>query len=229
MGLEAFKHRVLTELLPKYCDDPSRGWGSAGFKPNWGRVSEVDAQDFLQGLDAGLVQHIGRGQYLAKRSASKEQFFWEGQKHIFPRPISLWLEPIITVAGLARLHFEFGWPEHLIGMQSQDYAFDLATYLGAAETTEHVACEVKNSQKQLDDLIKNMRKFANDNVHSEVGLSNKEVNAYRKLVALRKRKAPIFWALGPERVSFVFNMSYSVDGAVTFSPAEENVLSYRGG
>ena len=74
-----------------------------------------------------------------------------------------------------------------------------------------------------------MRKFANDNVQSEVGLSNKEVNAYRKLVALRKRKAPIFWALGPERVSFVFNMSYSVDGAVTFSPAEENVLSYRGG
>jgi hypothetical protein len=229
MGLEAFKQRVLTELLPQYCDDPSRGWGSEGFKPNWGGVSEVDAQDFLRGLDAGLVQHIGRGQYLAKRSATKEQFFWEGKKCISPRPISLWLEPIITVAGLTRLHFEFGWPEHLIGMQSQDYAFDLAAYLGADQTTEHIACEVKNSLKQLDDLIKNMRKFGIDSVQTEAGMSNKEVNAYRKLVALRKRKAPIFWVLGPGRASFVFNMSYSVDGVVTFSPAEENLLSYRGG
>lgn len=229
MGLEAFKQRVLTELLPQYCDDPSRGWGSDGFKPNWGRVSEVDAQDFLQGLDAGLVQHIGRGQYLAKRSASKEQFFWEGQKHITPRPISLWLEPIITVAGLARLHFEFGWPEHLIGMQSQDYAFDLAAYLSAEPSAEHIACEVKNSVKQLDELINNMKKFAIDNVQSQAGMSSKEVNAFRKLVALRKRKVPIFWALGPERASFVFYMSYSADGAVTFSRAKEEMLSYRGG
>lgn len=151
----------------------------------------------------------------------------EGKKNVSPRPISLWLEPIITVAGLARLHFEFGWPRHLIGAQSQDYAFDIATYLGAEQTSEHIACEVKDSSKQLDAMIKNMEHFARDNVQSEVGLSSSKVNGYRKLVALRKRRAPLFWALGPNRTSYVFKMLYGDDGTVTFSPTPESDLAYR--
>jgi hypothetical protein len=38
--------------------------------------------------------------------------------------MTLWVEPIITIGALSRLHFEFGWPAAMLGMQTDDYAFD---------------------------------------------------------------------------------------------------------
>ena len=227
MVSDTFKYRILNELLPQYCDDPSRGWGAVGFKPDWFKLSVIDADDFLRGLDAGLIEHVGRGQYLAVRSAAKEQFFWEGQKAVSPRPVSLWLEPVITVAGLARLHFEFGWPKHLIGMQSKGYAFDLTSYLGPDQPNEYIACEVKKSVKELDFLIDTLQQLAADGADCEDGIPRPKINAYRKLDALRKRNVPIFWALGPNRASYVFNMSYIEGGKVIFSETDEQALSYR--
>src|SRR5436190_19956898 len=37
--LQAFKDRVVGDLLPTFCNDPSRGWGCEGFKENWGNVT----------------------------------------------------------------------------------------------------------------------------------------------------------------------------------------------
>jgi hypothetical protein len=229
LAIEAFKQRILTDLLPQFCDDPSRLFGLEGFKADWSKITDVDAADFLRGLDAELVQHIGRGQYIAPRSAAKEQFFWEGDKKTLPRPITLWLEPIITVAGIARLHFDSGWPVALIGAQTRDWAFDFAAYGDGSDGTERIACEVKKSVKELTALVDTMKQFAAEGVASEVGLSKHQLNAFRKLEALRKREIPIFWALGPGKVSQCFEMAYNLDGKVVFSHCEENALSYRFG
>ena len=126
---QTFRNRVLNDLLPTYCNDPSRLWDVAGFKQDWDKIGEIDAADFLRGVDGELVKHEGRGLYRAPRSTAREQFFWPGVKKKTPRPITLWVEPIITVAVLARLHFDLGWPKELIGTQSKDWAFDVTTYL----------------------------------------------------------------------------------------------------
>jgi hypothetical protein len=226
--LTSFKNRVLDDLLPKFCDDPSRGWGSAGFKqPDWSNVSKVDAKDFLRALDANLVEHVGRGQYLAPRSGAKEQFFSSGSTHVTPRPFSLWMEPIITVAGLARLHFEYGWPSECLGMQPRGYAFDLVAYNRLDRVNEHVACEVKKSTRELDQLVRLMQQFAANNVQSDASISGPEKNAFPKLKALRDRKVPVFWALGPGGASYVFRMVYGEGGLVTFNPASEHDLRFR--
>ena len=65
-------------LLPTFCNDPSRGRGCEGFKEDWTKVTEKDAADFLSALDAGLIEHVGRGLYRAPKSHASEQFFWEG-------------------------------------------------------------------------------------------------------------------------------------------------------
>lgn len=227
MAIEAFRQRILTDLLPQFCDDPSRQFGSEGFTATWSKVTDVDASDFLRGLDAELVRHVGRGQYAAPRSAAKEQFFWEGGKNTLPRPITLWLEPIITVAGIARLHFDFGWPVALIGAQSTDWAFDFAAYADESGGPECIACEVKKSVKELTTLVDNMKQLAAEGVASEVGLTKNQINAFRKLDALRKREIPIFWALGPGKASYCFEMTYHRDSKVVFAPRDESVLSYR--
>jgi hypothetical protein len=223
---QAFKDRVLGDLLPEFCDHPSRGWGSAGFKPDWSKVTELDARDFLRALDAGLIQHVGRGQYRAPRSAAKEQFFWTGERNLTPRPFYLWIEPIITVAGLARLHFEYGWPGEFLGTQSPDWAFDLVAYNPSDLVNEHVACEIKKSTSELDRLVKLMQQLATNNVQSEGSVSQSEINAFRKLKALKDRKAPVFWALGPGRASYIFRMFYGDGGLVTLNPSSEADLYY---
>jgi hypothetical protein len=107
---QTFRNRILNDLLPTFCNDPSRLRGATGFKQDWDKIGEIDAADFLRGVDGELVKHEGRGLYRAPRSCAREQFFWSGAKKKSPRPIALWVEPIITVAVLARLHFDLGWP-----------------------------------------------------------------------------------------------------------------------
>jgi hypothetical protein len=85
---QAFKDRIVGDLLPTFCDDPSRGWGCGGFKEDWKNVTEKDAADFLLALDAGLIEHQGRGLYRAPRSHASEQFFWSGKKSVLPRPVA---------------------------------------------------------------------------------------------------------------------------------------------
>ncbi len=226
MTLEPFKDRVLGDLLPKYCDDPSRGCGSSGFKPDWSKITLLDARDFLRALDANLVEHVGRGEYRAPRSSAKEVFFSPGWKKFTPRPFFLWIEPIITVAALARLHFEYGWPSEFLGTQSLDWAFDLVAYNRPDLKNEHVACEVKKSTSELDRLVKLMLQFAANNVQCEASMSDLEKNAFRKLTALRKRKVPVFWALGPGGTNYVFQMLYGEGDLVTFNPGTEHDLRF---
>ncbi len=225
---QAFKDRIVEDLLPTFCDDPSRGWGCGGFKEDWENVKEKDAADFLLALDAGLIEHQGRGLYRAPRSWASEQFFWSGKKSVVPRPVTLWVEPIITVAALSRLHFKWGWPKELIGTQSPKWEFDVTAYLASDLSNEYVACEVKKTGSELNQLVELMQRFSTDRDAGDALKSSSEKNAFRKLKGLQKRHASIFWALGPNCYNKVFRMTYTDGGEVIFKSASDDSLTYAG-
>ncbi|OHV77998.1 hypothetical protein [Ensifer sp. LCM 4579] len=216
MASGVFKDLILNHLLPEFCNDPRRSYDLAGFRHNFGQVDDVDADNFMKALDAGLVKLDGR-LYRAPRSCAGEQFFWEHKKALKLRPITIWIEPIITVATLWKLHFELGWPKELLGTQSIDYAFDAAAYADADSKNEYIACEVKKTTQELDSLVRTMRKFAALPVDAIV--SEREKNAFKKIVGLRNRRAPLFWAVGPGGNSLAFKLSYSGDGLIAFDEA----------
>ena len=220
MAWRAFEDRVLNDLLPEFCN--ARGWGLEGFRREWNRIGDRDAEDFLRGLDAGLVDHRGRGLYKAPRSTASEQFFWSGRVNVEPRKITLWAEPIITVAVLARLHFDLGWPKHLLGTQSPGWAFDVTAYQPPDLKNEHIACEVKKSVFEVDQLVALMAHFGQNQPTGELGGHKK--NAHRKVQALRERRPPLFWAVGPD-VSQVFRVTYD-DELVMLKPTSSEELRY---
>ena len=228
MTSQIFKDRIVGELLPIYCNDPSRGLGCEGFKANWKKVTDVDAADFLLALDAGLIRHLGGGLYRAPRSRASEIFFWAGLKSVSPRPVTLWVEPIITVAVLSRLHFKWGWPRDLLGTQSAKWEFDVTAYLATDLSIEYVACEVKKTVAELDQLVELMQRFAADSSAYEAGKAAKEKNAFNKLKGLKERRASIFWAVGPGGANRVFRVTYADGGLVTFRPASVDALRYPG-
>lgn len=228
--LQKFRDRILNDLLPEFCNDPSRAWTTDGFKADWDKISEIDAADFLRGIDGGLVKHEGRGQYKAPRSRALEQFFWSGLVKKIPRPVTIWVEPIITVATVARLRFDLEWPAELIGMQSSDWAFDAATYLSNASEAEYIACEIKKSRAELLQVIELMKQFGSRPPIDRREVKAKELNAYKKLQALRSRRAPFFFlAVGPGGPAFcdAFKVQYDEqDDLVSFEEINYQELAY---
>lgn len=223
----AFQERILNDLLPTYCNDPSRAWGAAGFKDDCGKITEVDAADFLRGMDGELAKHEGRGLYRAPRSRAREQFFWPGAKKTVPRTRTLWAEPIITVAVVARLHFDLGWPKELIGTQSLDWAFDVTAYLSIDSKIEFIACEVKKSVREMNQLVEHMIRFGTaSSVDQLVAPKDKELNAFRKLRALRRRKPPLFLAVAPGGIGRAFSVQYPGDDIVRFQEIAVQQLAY---
>jgi hypothetical protein len=223
---QAFKDRIVRDLLPQFCD--ARGWSCDGFKEDWKNVTEKDAADFLLALDAGLIEHWKRGLYRAPKSRASEQFFWSGKKGILPRPVTLWVEPIITVAVLSRLHFKWGWPKELIGTQSPKWEFDVTAYRAPDLSNEYVACEVKKTVAELDQLVELMQRFSTDREAGDALKSSKEKNAFRKLKGLQARRASIFWAVGPNGANKIFRMTYTDGGAVIFKAASDDALTFAG-
>lgn len=213
------------ELIPHFCSDTLRDCDLAGFRDNGLRVADVDARDFMRAWKGGLIEHQGRGRYRAPKNAAAEQFFWSGPKQSKPRTFTLWHEPIITVAALARLHWDFGWPVSLIGTQSSDGAFDLVAFNRDSDS-EHIAGEVKKTAGELDALVRGMQEFGS-NPNMSVPPSGKSRNAYKKVAGLRARRAPIFWAIGPGGYTAVFRVEYGAEGEISLHPANENALAFR--
>lgn len=221
----ALERLIYDRLIPEFCSDPSRGLHTSGFRKDSLNVSECDARDFLRAFDRGLIEHQGRGTYRASRSAANEQFFWEGWKSKEPRRFSLFVEPIITVAALARLHFTYGWPKDLIAAQSLDWAFDVVAFL-PGHPNEHIAGEVKKTFSEVEGLIALMHQFASD---SEIGepAGGRPRNAWKKVTGLRARRAPVFWAVGPDGLSKVFKVEYRSNEIVELIPSEAEALYFR--
>jgi hypothetical protein len=224
--LEPFKSRVLVELVPAYCSLPSRNMTPEGFKQDWGKITETDAVDFLRAMDSGLIFHIGYGRYRSPKSNAAELFFWEGRKAARPRPFGLWAEAIITVAVLARLHFDLGWPKHLLGTQSIGFSFDVVAHADEQATCEHIACEVKKSTREVDELVRLMTQFGKSPGEPRP-IEPKENNAFQKVLGLRERKAPLFWAVGPERYCSVYRVLFGSDGQIEFESGSMEDLRYR--
>lgn len=222
--LKAFEKLLYDQLIPEFCADRSRRCEPSNFNRASVKVGELDAAYFLKAWDGELIQHVGRGIYRTPRSAVGEQFFWEGQRSKDPRPFSLWLEPIITVANLARLHFDFGWPKHLIGTQSFDWAFDLVAFSPNSES-EVIAGEVKKSKVEVDQLLTFMEQFCRD-PNLQPPPSGKARNAFKKVTGLRIRKAPVFWAVGPEGLSKVYRVRYCESGVIEFTVTSSEDLRY---
>ena len=221
-----FKELLFDVLLPDFCAQPHRNCHPLGFRPASIQISEEDAHYFLMAWESGLVRHQSPGRYVGPIPSHAEGFFWDGLRSVEPRPFTLWLEPVITFGSLARLHHDHGWPADRIGTQSFDGAFDTVAYK-VGHRDEHVAGEVKKARREVDDLVSFMSTFGADPSAPEPDKSQKKGrNAFRKMAALRKRKAPVFWALGPEGYSRVFLPKYLSDGVVELNETGSGALDF---
>lgn len=224
-ALDEFRSILDGELIPEFCALSARGYIPAGYREPRTPLSDFDATHFLRGWRAGLMKSDGFGRYRASRNGSVEQFFWEGSRSVSPRPFWLWLEPVITLGAMARLHLDFGWPADGVAAQSSDYAFDVVAYR-ADDHTEAIAGEVKKTKKECDDLLSLMIQFG---AQPSVPKSDTSValNAYKKVAGLVKRRAPIFWLIGPEGYSRVFKVMYGKQDEITLIETEEAELQFR--
>ena len=225
--MEAFWRRIFEEWLPTYCNDPERRYSTEGFKPDAKLVSVQDAHDFIRALDYKIVTDVGGGRYRMPRSGATEYLFWEGKRDLVPRPITLWLEPFITMAAMARLHMDFGWPIECLGMQSKkNWEFDIVVFRQQDFNNEYIAGEVKPDSNKLDSFLTNLNKCCAQGVHDCSSAPKDRLNAHKKWQGLRRSHAPLFWSLGPSGDSRVFEVSYSSDGIITLNKTTNDRLHF---
>lgn len=227
-ALAKFRERLYEELLPQFADDPSRGYGRDGFRDNSAQISEVDARDFLRAIDGKLVRHLGRGIYSASMSSATEQLFWEFEKAVTPRPYAIWLEPIITIAAVARMHFDHGWPVDLIGTQSKKGEFDLVGYLDIEARDEHLAGEIKKSPGEVASLLTNLASLSGSSFIEPDGSATRR-NSIKKYNGLVERRAKVFWVLGPGGLQHVFRVTGLNENRIVLTEATPDVLDFPSG
>ncbi len=223
--LRRFMNLLEQTLIPDFCSSSARNVKPSEFRANLTRLSEIDMADFLRGWEAQLLPHIGDGLYRAPQSGASEQFFSLGRKANAPRTFTLWIEPIITLGVLARMHLDFGWPKALIGNHTKgDWAFDVFGYRSESDPRLLIACEVKKSREEMDSLIGYMQSFGRQPSLSSVDLKSAGKNAFRKVKALRGHTPGIFWAVGPNRYEKVFSVQYSEGDVIDFEPISRQSL-----
>jgi hypothetical protein len=219
-NLQLFRKRLQAEWLPTFCTDPNRQFSLSGFKESSITITDFDAGNFLRALDNGLVYDAGGGRYHCARSNAQEQIFWEGLKSIQPRPLALWLEPVITIGTMARLRFDFGWPAEVLGMQSKDWAFDFAVYRSATDKNERIAGEVKKSSAEIDELVLQLRAYGQTGATAPLSVHPKHINSFKKWTALLRCRAPLFWAVGPGDYTRIFEVQYGPEGTAIFTDVD---------
>lgn len=221
-ALEQFKTRLPKEWLVPFCK--TRGYSTEGLDGRGlDKLSAVDATDFMEAIDCGLVDHRD-GTFLASQSKAREQIFWECEKSSVPRKLTLWLEPIITIAGLMRLKRDFLWEGNRLGLQSKTWAFDLVGYTANNSSIEHLVCEVKKTEREVDTLLELMHKNLSTPAEKEHEFKSVERNAFKKVLALRSSASKTFWALGPNDYGYVFNIVGSPDELIALHPADKSAL-----
>jgi hypothetical protein len=101
----------------------------------------------------------------------------------------------------------------------------VATYWSSDSELEYIACEVKKTNAEIGKLLELMDRFGKD---PHAAVAPKEQNAFRKVKALRSRRPPLFWAVGPGRSGHAFRMEYSGDDVVCFHEIQDlDYLSWR--
>lgn len=224
--IEKFTHRLLSDWLPTYCNDERRRFLVEGFKLESIKVSASDAYDFMRAIDHNLITDTGGGRFRMPQSKAFEQIFWEHEKTISPRPITLWLEPIITIAAIARLHLDYGWPLLCLGTQSKNWEFDVIAFKPNDLQNEYIAGEIKKSSKEIDKLIAQMKEIGSDGSLNCPTIIPARVNAHRKCLGLVRCKAPYFWALGPDNDSRLFKVHYPDNKSINFENISSDHLTW---
>lgn len=222
-----FTRRISNEFLSAYCT--ARGYAMSGFRPASISVAWEDARDFLRAFECGLMVEAGKSGYRLPRSTATEVLFWEGLRAVSPRPIYLWREPVITIAAVARLHLDYGWPRDCLGMQPPKWAFDFSASLqvpAGAGYTEYVLGEVKKSAREVDALIRDMHSLCESEPIAEPPRDDRRRNAYRKWRYLRNSDAVLFWAVGPAKTGQLFEVQRSASGKMSLGPTHLSRLSY---
>lgn len=208
--IETFTERLKKDWLPSFCGAPHRDYPLDGFKASSiKKLDQLDAHWFMWAVDNELVSE-SEGFFVAPRSAAKEQIFWEGATNVTPRPITLWLEPIITIGALARLNAQFGWPIENLGAQSKTWAFDLVCYETASDR-EVIGCEVKKSLREIEKLLAFMNAHGGKPPLDSEPANSAERNAYRKVQGIRRSWPKLFWALWPGGKGKIFSVHREKD------------------
>ncbi|MEP6820842.1 MAG: hypothetical protein ABI946_00670 [Chthoniobacterales bacterium] len=222
-----FIRRVRDKWLPAYCNDAKHKYSVEGFSLGNDTLGEQDAHDFLRALDCNVAS-IGKRQRLRMaRGMTSETLFWEGLKSVQPRPLSLWLESVITVAVGARLHLDYGWPVECLGMQSKDYAFDLMAFRAPDFENEDIAVEVKKTAREVDELLRNLAKCCAGE-HEPSCENGERKNAHRKWIALQERQPRLFWAVGPSPTSRVFEVVVAREASIRLQEVSPAALRFEG-
>lgn len=221
-----FSRRISDEWLQSYCNDPKRNYSVDGYKPLSNTVTPLDARDFMRALDNKIVSDLGGGRFRMPQSRATEVIFWEGAKATQPRPITLWIEPVITIGAMARLHLDYGWPLDCLGTQSEKWEFDVIAFRSHDLKNEYIAGEVKKTSKELDELLINMQLSCVEGRLDYSSASNARKNAHNKWLGLQRCHAPLFWALGPGGDSRLFEVSYSAEGNISMNRTTDNYLYF---
>jgi hypothetical protein len=212
-AIAMFTDRLQKDWLPLFCNAPHRKYSADGFQySSIEKLDEFDALWFIRAVENNLVAE-SEGFFVAPRSAAKEQIFWEGAKNVVPRPITLWVEPVITIGALARLSVEYGWPVDNLGTQSKTWEFDLVCYETTSER-EVVACEIKKHGKEIEKLLKFMNVYCVQPSLASEPENATERNAYRKVQGIRKSWPKLFWALGPGGCGQLFEVHREDDSEI---------------
>lgn len=226
-ALDQFRARLHAEWLPAFANDNRRKLDVAGFREESIKIGEFDAGNFLRALDGRLIEDRGGGRYQCAQSKANEQLFWEGSKGISPRPITLWLEPIITIATIARLHYDLGWPIDRLGMQTADYAFDVAAYSGGEVGDLVIACEVKKTRSEVDHLISDLWQHSREPAAGPHSTRPRHLNSYRKWLSIRKRKPAFLWVVGPSGYGRAFALGHTNESS-SLEPIPIEKMGHRG-
>lgn len=226
-SIEEFVYRIHHDWLPAYCADKHRKFETRGFNLSSIKVSEIDAADFIRAIDLKIVTDKGGGRYLAAKSAAIEVIFWAGNRIDSPRTISLWLEPIITIAAAARLHINYGWPKECIGLQSKRWGFDFVAYASAASDQEFIMGEVKKSGREVDKLISDLKALSTNPGITDISQLNVSNNSFKKWTELLSRRPKVVWVLGPAATGVIFNISYPNENSAVLTEGNECALTYK--
>ena len=181
----------------------------------------------MRAIDKRLVEHEA-GVFLSPMSMAKEQIFWTGSKAVEPRPLSLWLEPVITIGALAFLHEKFSWPETNLGLQSKRrWSFDLVGYTNDLER-EPLLCEVKKTDAEIEVLIEYMRCYCTRAPDSTEPSNKIRQNAYRKVQDIRIAWPEYVWVLGPAGKGAVFQIDRTDETELfEMTSVDESCLGFK--
>lgn len=216
-----FNRRIRSEWLPAYCNDPKRQYSPAGFRSTPVRLSATDAEGCMRAIDLGVVKLVGHARYRAARGRATEPLFWDGLRRITPRPITLWLEPVITFAALAKLHIDFGWPVDLLANQPRSWAFDIAAHNPARPESYRILAEVKKTEVEAKRLVRDLL-----NAIARVGQEGMNPNSAKKWAGLAADRPPVLWIVGPAGYSRAFTCTYAEHGAAQLTEASHEVLHF---